>query len=264
MFALQSDHVISSISEASSSLSVLSLSPEMSVCSSLPDAVQVFYDNIVRAHGVGIWSSRFSYDSNVIVHLMKLHGIHCRPVLCLDKQQYILLQHLLVGDCFRSAEHNRSLVDLVSTSSAFPGATDMSLAFVWHIVEDISTDQKLTNRKLSALTAAFLRESYSSLPFSPCTHAKHDTHRLFMRVLKGESSYDDECPLPTQLEKMTKSELVVLARDHLIVFDRRMTVDELHTLVVSHILSASCVQSVNVNDWDDSPKGCARSGLFVR
>ena len=177
-FTLQSDHVIPSISEASSSSSVSSLSPEVSVCSLPLDAVQVFYDNIVRARGVGIQSSCFSYDSNVLVHLMKLHGIHCRPDLSVDEQQYILLRHL-VGNCFRSAEHNRSLphgscVDIVcgDLSSAFPSATDMSIAFVWHIVEDISTDQKLTNRKLSTLTAAFSRGFYSFLPFSPRTHAK--------------------------------------------------------------------------------------------
>ena len=80
-----------------------------------------------------------------------------------------------------------------------------------------------------------------------------------MQVLKGESSYDDQCLLPTPLEKMTKSELVVLVQDHSIVFDHRMTVDKLRTLVVSHILSATCIQSVNVNDWDECPKRCAQS-----
>ena len=98
---------------------------------------------------------------HVIVHLMKLHGIHCRPDLSVDEQQYILLRHL-VGNCFRSAEHNRSLphgscVDIVcgDLSSAFPSATDMSIAFLCCIIDDISTDQKLTKGKLSALATAF-------------------------------------------------------------------------------------------------------------
>ena len=135
----------------------------------------------------------------------------------------------------------------------------MSIAFLCRIVDNISTDQKLTNCKLSALAAAFTRDSYSPQPFSARTNAKRDTLRLLMHILKGDSSDDDQCLLPTHLEKMTKSELVVFARDHSIPFERRTTVTELWSLVVTHVLSTACLQRVNINHWDDSPKGCAQS-----
>ena len=230
----QSDLVNPCESEALSSSSVLSSSAQAPVRSALPDAVEVFYDNIARSRGSGIRSSCFSYDSNVLLQLINLHGLHCSRETSVDQMQFIILRHLVVGDCFRSAECNRSLprgsrVHIVCSdlSSAFPSATDMSLAFLRRIVEDISTDQKLTNRKLSALAAAFTCASYSSEPFSAPMHAKQDALRLFMRVLKSESTCDDQSLLPADLEKMTKLELVAFARDHSIVFERRTTVHEL-------------------------------------
>ena len=149
------------------------------------------------------------------------------------------------------------VLTLYATSYPPPSATDMLIAFLHHIVDDISNDQRLTNRKLSALAAAFTRGTYSPQPFSAPTNGKRDTLRLFMRVLKGDSCDDDECILPTHLEKMTKSELAVFARDHSIRFEQQTTVAELRSLVVTHVLSTVCLQAVNVNNWDDSPKGCA-------
>ena len=77
MLSLQSDPVNLPVSEASTSSSVSSLSAAAPVQSSPPDAVEVFYNNIVKSRGVGIQSSCFSYDSNVLVHLTELHGINC-------------------------------------------------------------------------------------------------------------------------------------------------------------------------------------------
>ncbi len=149
--------------EASSSSSVSSLPPVTSVCSMPLDAVAVFYDNIVKSRGVGIRSSVFSSDSNVLVNLIKLHGIECSPDLSVDQLQYIILRHLVVGDCFRSAEHNRTVPRGSRVSIV---CSDMSIAFLHRVIDDISNDQKLTNRKLSALAAAFSRGSYSAQPFS--------------------------------------------------------------------------------------------------
>ena len=51
-----------------------------------------------------------------------------------------------------------SCLDIVCghlSSSPFLSATDMSLAFVHRIVDDISGDQKLTTPNISALASAF-------------------------------------------------------------------------------------------------------------
>ena len=57
-----------------------------------------------------------------------------------DEMQYIILQHLVMGDCYRFAEHDQYLpcgshanIICGELSSAFPSATDLLIAFLCHI-----------------------------------------------------------------------------------------------------------------------------------
>ena len=143
-------------------------------------------------------------------------------------------------------------------SSVFPSATDMSLAFVRRLVDDILIDQQLPIRKVAALASAFLNDSYTPEPFSTPSNVKCDAVRLFKRVLETDS-VDDIHVLPSHLEKMSKSELQLCARSHTIAFERRTSVSDLRDLILHHILSADCLRCVDVNDWVSSPSGCAQS-----
>ena len=137
-------------------------------------------------------------------------------------------------------------------SSPFPSATDMLLAFVCHFVDNISGDQKLTTLKISTLASAFQNPSYSLDAFLSPNHIKQDALRLFKRSLSSHTS-DGTQVLPSDLKKMSKSELQSFTHSHLIPFQRRTSVADLCELVLHHVLSADCLQRVNTSDWDSSP-----------
>ena len=94
---------------------------------------------------------------------------------------------------FCNADTNSSLsggscLDIVCghlSSSPFPSATDMLLAFVHCVVDDISGDQKLTTPKISALASAFQNSSYSPGMFSFLNHIKQDALRFFKSSLSS-------------------------------------------------------------------------------
>ena len=221
-------------------------------CPVFPDPVEVFYDNVVKSRGVGIRASCFSTDPDVLVRLMVMHGLSASRDAPVDELQYMILCHLVVSDCYRSACTNRnrpsgSCRHIVCTdlSDHFPSATDMSMAFLRRILDDISSNQKLNIQKISALAAA-LTCGYSPLPFCAPAHTKCDAMRLFARILKGDSDSVKHSLLPVDSEKMSKSELVCCAHDHSIQFDSRMTVSDFRALIVNHILSVSCLESVDM------------------
>ena len=253
-------------------LTLAGLSMQSSVDSAIASYVEtadhsvgIFYDNIVRSWGTSARASCFSSDPLVVRWLLTMHGVSVDDKVSLHEMQYCILRHLINGDCFRNAHTNSSLsrgsrIDIVCghLSSPFPSATDMSLAFVRRIVDDISGDQKLTTPKISALASAFQNPSYSLDAFSSPNHIKQDALRLFKRSLSSHTS-DGTQVLPSDLEKMSKSELQSFARSHLIPFQRRTSVADLRELVLHHVLSADCLQHVNTSDWDSSPLGCARA-----
>ena len=96
------------VSEALSS-SVSNLSKACAIRSVFPDPIDVFYDNIVKTCGIGIWVCCFSYDPDVLLHLMEIRGVSCCCDIPLDEMQYNILCHLVVGNCYRSAQSNKNL-----------------------------------------------------------------------------------------------------------------------------------------------------------
>ena len=229
------------------------------------DSVAVFYDNIVRSRGTGIRSSCFSSDVNVILGLGRMHGIEIPCESSLVEKQYLVLRHLLLGDCVRHFEVNSSLPrgsrrDIIcgQMCQSFPSPTDMSMAFIRRIIEDLTEDQKLSTPRVAAVASAFSNSSYNSQAFSSLTHVKRDALRLFKGVVTGDT-VDDSHILPARLESMTKIELQTFARSHSIQFVRAMSVSDLRELIVTHVLSSACLRMVSVDDWDRSPPGCAKS-----
>lgn len=73
------------------------------------DAVAVFYNNIARSCGFGIWRSCFSHDFEVIKSLACLHVIDVHLDCQGDEVHYRILLHLLLGDCVCYSENNSSL-----------------------------------------------------------------------------------------------------------------------------------------------------------
>ena len=263
--AVESDPV----ARSSSSSSMLPASAPPTPCSvdfTATHSVDIFYDNIVKSRGTGIRSSCFSLDPVVLHRLLQMHGVAYTEDACVRELQHSILRHLLTGDCVRSSELSGSLPrtsrhDVVCTqlASPFPSGTDMSVAFVRRVVDDVSTDQKLTMPKLSALASAIVNQSFSPEPFSSPNNIKRDAMRLFNRLLAIESLDDDHNLLPSRLESYSKSELQSMARSHSISFERRTSVSDLRSLIVSHVLSARCLQNIDASHWDKSPKGCASS-----
>ena len=244
-------------------MSPLVVDGDVAVVGSVEHSVSVFYDNIVKSRGVGLRSSCFSSDRTVLCRLCSYHGIPVASSLCIEEMQHNLLRHLLTGDCFRLAESNSSLPresrQCSHLSQPFPSATDLSLSFVRRILDDIMADQKLNIQKFSRLMLALTNASYTSDPFSQPTNVKRDAIRLLNRVLSVSSLNNDDPVLPTDLEKMSKTELLNFARRHSISFDRQTSATTLRNLILQHCLSARCIQNVNTNDWDRSPPSCAIS-----
>ena len=259
---------VSSSVHISQALSSSSVSAHENICAvpSVDFAVGVVYDNIVKSRGVGLRSSCFSSDRNVLIRLLELHGLTNMGDAEIPQLQHTILRHLLLGNCFRVAEHNVLLSRGLRCDSvcgqllfAFPSATDMSIAFVCHLVDDITVDQKLSYTKISTLASALVNESCPSSRFSSPNNVKRDALRLFNRILNSSSPHDVTSIIPVDLEKMSKSELQTFACRHSISYNWQTFVSDLRDLILGHGLSASCLQSVDTTDWDNSPPECAQS-----
>ena len=157
---------------------------------SVEQSVAVFYDNVVRSRGVGLKALCFSGEHGVLFALACLHGVDCPSDLTLECIQHRILHHLISGECFRSAEQNASLSpgsrrDIVCAqmSHAFASSTDMSLAFVRRVVDDISFNQKLNVKKITSIALALMDDHYDVSTFSTPNNVKRDAMRLFTRFL---------------------------------------------------------------------------------
>ena len=185
-----SNHVSPSLPVPSSSecscaslpASLLLVDCDVPFVASAEHSVCVFYNNIVKSHGVGIRSSCFSSDRSILFQLYCLHGIPVATSLSLEEIQHNILRHLLLSDCFHFAESNLSLpcgtrsdIQCAHLCQPFPSATDLSLSFVHCVLDDIKGDQKLNVHKISRLMLALTNASYTSDPFSTLTNVKWDT-----------------------------------------------------------------------------------------
>ena len=100
---------------------------------------------------------------------MQIHGMSCSHDIPLDEMQYNILCYLVIGDCYCYACSSKALpigsrsciVLCTDMSKCFPSATDMSIVFLCHILDDITTNQKLTIQKISALATALARGHYT-------------------------------------------------------------------------------------------------------
>ena len=194
-----------------------------------------------------------------------MHGIHVGSDCCLAEMQFLVLRHLLIGDCVRTHNANSTLPvgarqDIVcgQLSTPFSSATDMSVSFIRRVVDDLSDHQKLNGARLSAIGSALSNTSFSTQPFSTPSNVRRDILRLLKRFLSVDT-HDDLHLLPSGIEHMTKSELQSVAHNRRIHFQRNTTVSDLRDLVVGHVVSAQCFHSVDLQNWDASPSGCASS-----
>lgn len=202
----------------------------------------------------------------MLVELGCLHGLNFSSDVAIECVQHSLLQHLICGDCFRSAKQNASLPrgsrqDIVcgALSFPFPSATDMSLSFVRCVLDDIISDQKLTIKKVSSIASAVSNEAHDSCPFSTPNNVKRDAVAMFNWILDTSRMSVETSVIPSDLEKMSKSELQCFAASHSISFDRQTSVSALLDLILKHATLAACLATVNTADWDSSPPGCAQS-----
>ena len=153
-------------------------------------SISVLYDNIVRSQGVGACASCFSLDHASFCHLSQLHGLSVDDSVSLPEAHFKLVRHLLIGDCFRCADHNsglprgsRSHLVCSNLSFPFPSATNMSDAFLYRIVDDLEDDQKLSVQKISVLVSALCMDHYSPASFSIPSNVKRDASRLFKHFI---------------------------------------------------------------------------------
>lgn len=122
-----------------------------------------------------------------------MHSWNVTAACSVSQIQYTILHHLVCGDCFCCAALNLSCpcgsrIDIVcgQLSSPFPSATDMSLALVRRVVDDILIDQQLPIWKLAALASAFVNNTYTSDPFStPCVN------RMFLQNQRRDMPVQD-------------------------------------------------------------------------
>ena len=155
-----------------------------------------------------------------------------------------------------------SHLDIVCShlASPFPCPTDMSVAFLHHIVDDVTTDQKLTMSKLSALASALTNDRFTLNPFSSLNNVKCDAMRLFNCILAAETLDDNLILLPSCLRHIQglscKLSLILIS----------FLFNPVHLTVIFELLSSvvfypstKCIQNVDVNHWDNSPKGCVSS-----
>ena len=248
------------------SLSLLSVTASVPTPTlSCDQSVDVFYDNVVKSCRVGLCSSCFSTDCGVLIRLASYHGVSVQADLMVDQLRHMVLRHLLNGDCFRTAHRNGMLprgcrcdAQCSQLAASFPSATDMSLAFIHRVVDDINSDQKLMIKKISTIASAFAKECYDGVSFSTPSNAKRDAMRLFTQVLRTSSLDETTNVIPSNLEKMSRFELQSFASSHSIMFDRQTSVSALRDLILQHGLSSCCLQNINTNNWDASPSGCAR------
>ena len=69
-----------------------------------------------------------------------------------------------------------------------------------------------------------------------------------------------ECDiLPSDFERMSKSELHNLANSHSIPFERRTTVSVLRDLILNHVLSAQCLRHIQTAGLQNSAHGCSHA-----
>ena len=266
-FARSGPDIVDFNETCNASTSVLPVQSKPTVASAFTasQTVSILYDNVVRSCGVRIRSSCFSLDEEVVNHLLQMHGLVPCEGSSYGERQYTILWHLLMGDCFCQSEHNvslpsRSCSNIVRVQLCMPYASagDLSVAFICWLLDDLTDDQKPTSVRLSAIASAFLNPVYSSYCFSSPAHVRRDTLRLFKRFLKGEV-IDSLHVLPSKLETMSKDELQSFTHSHSLQFDCKTSTSDLWNLILDHILTAQCLQAVNVNNWDCSPSGCAQS-----
>ena len=72
-------------------------------------SVSVLYNNVVRSRSSGIQSSCFSTDEGVLLNLIRMHGVDVPDTLSYNEKQFLILRHLLLGDCIRHSDLSNSL-----------------------------------------------------------------------------------------------------------------------------------------------------------